>query len=300
MNKTKKWLIFAASLVVLGSLIFTAVMTAFNWDFEKLSTTKYQTKTYTVTENFKQIQINTNTADIIFTPSNDQNCKIICQEEVNAAHYVLTKENMLSIKLEDNRKWYEYVGITTQTPKITVQLPNNEYDSLMINTDTGDVKLPQNLKWKNIYISTTTGDITANNTVAENIKLSVSTGHITTQNITCQNLTTNVDTGDTILSNIACNFFLSSGDTGDLKLQNLIAKQKITIERDTGDINFDNCDSGELIITTDTGDVTGNLLSEKIFQTKTDTGKIKVPNTVNGGICKITTDTGDIKIDIVK
>ncbi len=300
MNKTKKWLIFAASLVVLGSLIFTAVMTAFNWDFEKLSTTKYQTKTYTVTESFKQIQINTNTADIIFTPSNDQNCKIICQEEVNAAHCVLTKENMLSIKLEDNRKWYEYVGITTQTPKITVQLPNNEYDSLMINTDTGDVKLPQNLKWKDIYISTTTGDITANNTVAENIKLSVSTGHITTQNITCQNLTANVDTGDTILSNIACDFFLSSGDTGDLKLQNLIAKQKITIERDTGDINFDNCDSGELIITTDTGDVTGNLLSEKIFQTKTDTGKIKVPNTVNGGICKITTDTGDIKIDIVK
>ncbi len=300
MNKTKKWLIFAASLVILGSLIFTAVMTAFNWNFEKLDTTKYQTKTYTLTETFKEIKINTNTADIVLTKSSDQNCKIICQEEVNASHSVLSKDNLLSIELANNRKWYENVGITTRTPKITIYLPEREYTSLVIKTSTGDVELPPNFKCKDVHISTTTGNITTNNITSENIKLSVSTGHITAQNITCQNITANVNTGKTMLSNISCDYLLSCGNTGDIKLQNFIAKEKITIERDTGDINFDNSDSSELIITTNTGDITGNLLSEKIFRTETTTGDINVPNTVNGGICRITTDTGDIKIDIVK
>ena len=51
-------------------------------------------------------------------------------------------------------------------------------------------------------------------------------------------------------------------------------------------------------IKTDTGDVTGTLLSEKEFITDSDTGNIDVPKTTTGGKCEITTDTGDIKIDI--
>ena len=42
------------------------------------------------------------------------------------------------------------------------------------------------------------------------------------------------------------------------------------------------------------------FLTEKIFIAKTDTGEIKVPETTSGGKCKITTDTGDIKIEIKK
>jgi hypothetical protein len=40
------------------------------------------------------------------------------------------------------------------------------------------------------------------------------------------------------------------------------------------------------------------LLSEKVFITKSDTGRIDVPETVTGGKCKITTDTGSIRIYI--
>ena len=72
----------------------------------------------------------------------------------------------------------------------------------------------------------------------------------------------------------------------------------IDIERTTGDIKFNGCDASELVIVTDTGNVKGTLLSDKVFIAKTDTGSIKVPETVSGGKCKITTDTGDIKIEI--
>ena len=56
--------------------------------------------------------------------------------------------------------------------------------------------------------------------------------------------------------------------------------------------------AAEILIKTDTGDVKGSLLSEKVFVVQTDTGSIDVPKTVSGGRCEITTDTGDIKISL--
>ena len=74
----------------------------------------------------------------------------------------------------------------------------------------------------------------------------------------------------------------------------------LLIKRSTGDVKFDGSDAAEIFIKTDTGDVTGSLLTDKVFITQTDTGNIDVPKTVNGGRCEISTDTGDIKISVKK
>ena len=107
-----------------------------------------------------------------------------------------------------------------------------------------------------------------------------------------------VSTGDTVLSNIKCQNLLSTGNTGDISLKNVIATEKIYIERSTGNVKFNGSDAGEIIVKTTTGNVTGTLLSEKVFITKTSTGKINVPKTTTGGKCEITTSTGNIKINI--
>ena len=57
-------------------------------------------------------------------------------------------------------------------------------------------------------------------------------------------------------------------------------------------------DAATLSIKTDTGDVTGTLLTEKTFDAKASTGDVDVPKTTAGGVCKIRTDTGDICINI--
>ena len=49
---------------------------------------------------------------------------------------------------------------------------------------------------------------------------------------------------------------------------------------------------------TGTGNVTGSLLTEKIFLTETGTGRVEVPQTATGGKCQIRTGTGDIRIKI--
>ena len=63
-------------------------------------------------------------------------------------------------------------------------------------------------------------------------------------------------------------------------------------------MRFENSDAAQISVKTSTGDVTGTLLSEKVFITETSTGTIRVPKTITGGKCEITTSTGNIKIDI--
>lgn len=83
------------------------------------------------------------------------------------------------------------------------------------------------------------------------------------------------------------------------KIINVIATEKFSIKRSTGDVTFDGCDATEIFVETDTGNVKGSLLTDKVFIAQTDTGRVDVPKTVNSGKCEICTDTGDIKIDII-
>lgn len=319
-KKTKIWLVIATALVVVGCVIFGGVMTMLQWDFTKLSTVKYETNDYEIDENYKNISIVTDTADIVFMPSQNSKSSIVCHEQKNVKHSVTVKDDTLVISVVDTRKWYEYIGINIGTPKITVYLPNAEYGKLFIKESTGDVAIPNNFSFESMDISTSTGDVKNDASASESIKirtstgnirvenisaealdLSVSTGEITVCDVTCQgDVKIHVSTGKTKLTDVACKNLTSSGNTGDISLKNVIATETFSLERSTGDVKFDGCDAAEISVKTDTGDVTGTLLSEKVFLAETDTGRVEVPKTATGGRCEITTDTGDIRIKIQK
>lgn len=277
-NSTKIWLITATTLVALGCIMFSVVMTRNHCDFTKLSTVKYETNTYEVTDDFNSISMLTDTADILFVQSDDKICKVVCYEMSDMKHTTTVQNDTLTINVTDEREWYDHIGITLGSPKITVYLPKTEYDSLAIKEDTGDIEVPKDFKFGSIDISTSTGDITI-------------TG------VTCEgDIVINVSTGKANLTDIKCKSFISDGSTGDISLKNVIVTEKFSIERSTGDVKFDACDATEIWVKTDTGDVTGKLLSEKIFITQTSTGDVHVPKSTNGGKCEITTSTGDIYI----
>ena len=81
-------------------------------------------------------------------------------------------------------------------------------------------------------------------------------------------------------------------------MEDVIATQSFDIERDTGGVTFTFCDAEQITVETDTGNVKGSLLSDKVFTVDTDTGRVNVPQTQTGGRCEISTDTGNIIIEI--
>ncbi len=315
----KVWLIVAACLVIAGLILFAVVMTANSWDFTKLSTSKYETHTYCITDDFSDISIKTKTADITFVYSDDGQTKIICFEPENSTHSVKTEGGALNIELAENKKWYEYIGINFNTSTITVCLPFEKYGSLKIESSTGNTKIPDNFEFQSIDICASTGNVTCLSNSSEDVRIKLTTGDIfidcisakdivlvtstgktDVSSVECRKIDTTVSTGKTNLSNIRCESLSSCGNTGDMSLISVVASGNFSIERSTGDISFDGCDAGEIFVKTDTGNVTGSLLSEKIFITETDTGHEKVPKSVNGGRCEITTDTGNIEFIIKK
>ncbi len=319
MRKTTKiWLVTAALLVLLGCIVFVTGMAVLNWDFTSLSSVKYETNKHEVSEEYKNITIKTDTAKLTLVPSEAAKTAVVCYEQENAKHSVTVKDGTLTVEKIDTKKWYEYIGINYGAEEIKVYIPEGEYGRLSVKSDTGAVEVPADFKFESITISEDTGSVTSyasahgkvsiktdtgsirvENVSVGAMELSASTGRITVSDVTSEgDVEIKLSTGKTYLTDVECKNLVSKGSTGDVFLKNVIATEKLSVKRSTGDISFEGSDAAELTVKTSTGDVSGTLLTEKVFIIETDTGSVDVPKTTTGGKCEVSTDTGDIKLQI--
>ena len=350
-----------------------------------------------IINDFDDINICVNTADINFVLTSDDSCKVVAYDRKRIRYDVFAENGTLNVKTVDERRWFERI-FSFGGASLTVYLPNTEYSSLTIGASTGDITVPKDFRLGSLDIELSTGDTQIFASVGDSVKVKGSTGDVTVENISCCSLEVKISTGATVvrgvnasgdidfecstghteladvvcenfssvgdtgnisvinltasgntsikrstgdvvidkinvsgdlsvetdtgkitvsdavcidleadvttgkcnLSGINCRSFNSEGDTGDIEMTSLIANGKISIDRSTGDVSFDRCDATELEVKTDTGSVKGTLLSEKVFIAKSSNGRIEVPETIGGGKCKITTSTGNIKIEITE
>ena len=317
-RSSKIWLITATALMLIGAIIFSGVMTMLNWDFKKLSTIKYETNEHEITDDYDSISISGSTVDIKILPSNNSSTKVICFEPEDDNYDVSVSGGTLSINANEI-KWYKHIGIDFNTPTVTVYVPKDKCPSLSIKLSTGKTDVSRELRFNSVSITASTGDVTLgasvdnsvtvktstgdillSNMSASSINLSASTGRISLSSVNCSgNITTKVSTGKTNIANVKCANLISNGSTGDLNMTNVIASSSFNIKRSTGDVEFSACDAAEIKITTDTGRVKGSLLTSKVFYVRSDTGKTEYPHSTTGGLCEITTDTGNIKITVL-
>ena len=300
MSKTVKiWLMAAAALVALGGILFAGVMANYEWDFTKLSTVTYVTNTYEAHGEFDEISIHVDTTDIEFVPTEDGDCRIVCFEAEKARHSVTVQNGSLTIKMRDTRNWYDHVCISLGSPKMTVYLPQKEYSALFIATDTGDIHIPKDFTFERIQIDGDTSEVDCFASVADLLEIELRTGDVHIDSITAEQVNLTTTTGEIAVNDATTkNGIDIKTDTGTITLKNVVAAGSLSVKSDTGDVRFEDSDAAQISIKTSTGDVTGTLLSEKVFITDSSTGRISVPKTTAGGKCEITTDTGDIRIDI--
>lgn len=311
-------LILGIILVISGLFVAGFAFGNGSWDITDLSTTKYETNVVEISDPFTSIHIDVVTANIEILPSENEFCKVVLYEAEDNNHNVLIKDGALYIEPQDRDK--PQIGINFDNPKITVYLPEDSYSELYIKGHTGDVTVDDDFLFGRIdinlstgrtslfasateYIKVTssTGSIDLKCVSADEIILNASTGRITVSDVDSGGiLEVNVNTGKTFVENSRCKSFISTGSTGDISLVDLIVDGRLSVERSTGDVWLDGCDGKDIYIHTDSGDVEGSFVSDKVFIVHTDTGRINVPNTTSGDRCEITTDTGDIKISIVK
>ena len=316
---TKILLAVGLCLLLVGAALFAGVMAKNDWDFEALGKGSYETRSYTPTESFQSISIHAGTEDILFRPSADGSCRVEFLEPKDAAHSAAVEDGTLRIGQSGEQDWLDrLLSFSFQDPTITVWLPAGDYAELFIEAGTGKIDIPADFRFARIDVTASTGDVDCRASASASIGittgtghirlselraaaigLTVSTGRVELRGIDCEGeLRVQVSTGRTELTEVSCGSLVSYGSTGDLRMKELRAAETITVERSTGDVRLEACDAQALEIATDTGDVKGSLLSGKVFIVRSDTGRIRVPETTAGGKCKITTDTGDIEISI--
>ncbi len=313
----KVGLIIAAVLVVVGLIGAGLIVALGGWRLPNVKNAEFGTRTVLVEDDFDTISIESDTEDIVFGLSEDGSCQVVFREYDFHQHTAEVKGNTLEIRGKDTRKWYERAfSFSFEDTAITLLLPERVYD-LMIDEDTGKVTIPEATQFGNVDVKTSTGDVDFGASAANvkircstgdihvaysavnSLDLEVSTGHVKVSSVECAgDFRLKVSTGKSELKDVRCGSFTSNGSTGDIEMEGLLVSGALNIERSTGDVQFDGCDASELEVKTDTGKVTGTLLTEKVFIVKSDTGKIDVPESTNGSKCKITTDTGRISISI--
>ncbi len=302
MSKDKKILLIAAvSLLIVGSIIFAGAMAALGFDFMALSTQRYETNTYEISEDFDNISIDVPTAEILFAVSDDEKCHVQCLEQERLKHSVSVKDETLVINTVDTQKWYDHIGLFGGNNKLTISLPKSAYASLSIDTDIGNVKIPAEFAFESVRIKGSTADIACRASASDNMEIITDTGNIHVDYSVAGAIRLTAGTGNINIRAIGgavCKSFYAVSDTGNITARNVVAENDFQAKSDTGNVNFEGCDAGSITIKTDIGDITGTLLSEKVFITKTDLGDVDVPKTASGGRCEVTTDVGDIRISV--
>ena len=312
-------LVIATILCVVGLLTVAVAFAAGGADLGSFFNTETETSTHEITLPFTSVNIDVDTADILFVVSPDNSCKVVCKETKKIKHTVAVKNETLDIRTQDTRKWYEYIGIFTAKMQVTVYLPEDNYGSLQIDVDTGDVTMPQGLTFQRVNIESDTGDISWRASVPETLEIGTDTGNITIEGLVSEQLSLETDTGNValrsstvsgqikvetdtghlLMSAVECNKIDLESSTGDVLLENVLANESIRIQTSTGDVELDACDAASLSIRTSTGDVNGTLLTKKIFDADSSTGKIRLPDERGGGRCEVRTSTGDIEFSII-
>ena len=315
---TKISLIIAAALCFVGLLIAAMGFWLAGFSFGNFGAADAVTNTLSVTEPFTNIAIDVDEADVRFVLSNDGACKVVWEERENVTHSATVQNGTLLITCTDDRKWYEYVGIYAGRISATVYLPENNYKELTINTNTGDVTLPDTISFEEVEVETDTGDVLCQTPEVGRLSVSTDTGDVKVESLAAASLSAEtetgsvtlrrvhtqagiriaVDTGDVALEGVTCGALSVESDTGDVTLTSTVAKEHLSIETDTGDVTLEASDTATLFIKTATGDVEGSLLTPKRFRASSSTGSIRIPDSDAGGLCEITTSTGDIEMHI--
>lgn len=331
----------AVSCILLGLLIVLGASLKIGFDYKSLNTVTLETKTYTAEEPFQNIDIESIWSNVYFAFAEDGQCRVECTETARQTCAVSVQNNTLTVKQKDSRLWYEnfgfFWGTTDETEmKITVYLPDKNYQKLQINTQSGAAFVDEEFTFNTADIATMSGNIrflgSANETLTvhsnsglirvEKVNVKVleagnMSGNIIFSSVQAQeDMTLNSNSGILNLEDVQAKSFSAGTMSGNILFRTVRVQENMTLNSNSGILNledvlaktfsaetmsgnvlFKNSDADKLEIHTGSGSVRGNLLSKKNFDVSTSSGTVDVPySDSNAGLCSVTTTSGNVSL----
>ena len=102
----------------------------------------------------------------------------MCQEDEKIQHTAVVEGDTLKITVQNRKSWFDYLGINTEDIKLTLFLPEADYETINVKTDTGKVAIPQDFSSGQLRIETDTGSVDCRAAAAGTLEIRTDTGKI--------------------------------------------------------------------------------------------------------------------------
>ena len=321
----KKAIRFAVACVAAGLLIGFIALAALDFNFFEMGTMAPVTNEYALAEAFTNIEVYGGSSDVRLLPSEDGACTVLCHETDRVTHTVTVEKGTLTIRRNDNRKWFEHIGFTWSywgPMEVVISLPERAYEELYIRTPTGDVEVPGDFSFTRAEVDGSSGNIRFEAEVSGDLSVKSVSGNIRVSGVSPANLTARSTSGDIAveaarvrgtfschtvsgsqkISDVTCRSASVYATSGDVLAADLLASEDIRMENISGRLELIRCDADTLWLKNVSGDVIGSLRTAKTFAANTTSGRIRVPadDAAGGGTCEVKTVSGDIALDVLE
>lgn len=290
----------ALSLIVTGMAAIALGGAIMGFDFTKMDTTTYIKRSETVEESFNEIEIDCTAADVTVLPASDGVCRVESRLNKDIEYSVAVENGKLKVQYGPF-EWYQHFGIHfLKNVYITVYLPEAQYGSLQLNLRSGDALL-ENMQIEKTKIDNCSGDVQVKNLKGELLSVETTSGDIgVCYTEVAGDLSVKTTSGDVKIQSTNVLSLLAHAVSGDVEIEDMLAKENITLESTSGDVEFSRMDAKTLKIETTSGDVEGTLLSVKCFICDSTSGDVYTPDSdSNAGKCIVHTTSGDIQIRVI-
>lgn len=285
-----------------------------------LGRSKVMEKEYAFADaNISSLEIESGSAEVELRHASNGICTVRCAQGANREYKVWVDEGTLHI--ERVRKWSLFPVSLTED-KIEVYLPDREYETLWIRSDSGGVSVPEGFRFDNAILMASSGGVTFTADAAYELNIQTSSGGAAVRGASPDSLFLSCSSGGVVLSDCApgeitlhstsgsvkaehvrCKTFDSSCTSGSQKFSDVIVEGLLRIDGTSGSVKLDDCDAGEVFIEVVSGSVSGNFLTPKQYDLRSTSGSISAPSSSaptpgsTAGRCTVRTTSGSIRFD---
>ena len=335
----KRILCISALAFLLGCVLVMSAFLMIGFDFLRLDSRNMVKTEQVIEGEFSDIEISNLQQDLRVVASPDGVCRISYYGNERLSVATVIEDGVLRIVMQDMRDWQDYINIVSASDETAVlylpagnygalrvkagasmdlvlereiclarleaQISSGNIDSLAQITDGVDIKGSsgrlhlENISGGNVTIEDSSGDVVLKHCRAAQTTLTLFSGSIELVDVSGEILAT-TSSGDIVIEDAALATLTLKTSSGDVELKRTVVQTELRIETSTGDIKMERSDAAHMILVTGTGDMELELLRGKGYYVKTGTGSVSHPeHDTNGGLCNVTTSTGDVMITVV-
>lgn len=272
--KKRKLLICALSLILAGAAVFLIGFIVNGSNPSPLLNAEEQT--FVLEEPFTDIEIDAGSCNITIEKTDGQACvktklcgALAC--EITAEHGVLT------IRTDE----YMHFGLHLFGDEITVCLPEGTCKRTDIRVSSGNVTL-------------------SGISFGGNLTLSGTSGNLRLTSVSCEGkITADTSSGSIHLDGVNADSMELTASSGNVSIKDIVCAH-LNAKTSSGNIRLDRAGAESMELTASSGNISGGIMGEMVFECSTGSGSVHVPETTEGGLCRVKTGSGDIHIEIAE